>query len=141
VTHGSVGRLRNDADKSLRYGHGGFSLEIIAPLLPAAQSGGRPRTTDIRAVVNAIFYLLRTGCQWQLLPREFPAGGPVCQLPPNLEERGRMDMPSEGALRARSNTGGVGCVPVRCHYGSWPTRVTKAVSWPANSCSKTVGSS
>jgi hypothetical protein len=52
VTHGSVGRLRNDADKSLRYGHGGF---IIAPLLPAAQSGGRPRTTDIRAVVNAIF--------------------------------------------------------------------------------------
>jgi hypothetical protein len=38
-------------------------------------------------------------------------------LPPNLEERGRMDMPSEGALRARSNTGGTGCVPVCCHYG------------------------
>jgi putative transposase len=51
--------------------------EIIAPLLPAAQSGGRPRTTDIRAVVNAIFYLLRTGCQWRLLPREFPAWGTV----------------------------------------------------------------
>jgi putative transposase len=51
--------------------------EIIEPLLPAAQSGGRPRTTDIRAVVNAIFYLLRTGCQWWLLPREFPAWGTV----------------------------------------------------------------
>jgi transposase len=51
--------------------------EIIAPLLPAAQSGGRPRTTDIRAVLNAISYLLRTGCQWRLLPREFPAWGTV----------------------------------------------------------------
>jgi hypothetical protein len=34
--------------------------------------GGRPRSIDVRAVVNAIFYLLRTGCQWRLLPREFP---------------------------------------------------------------------
>ena len=49
----------------------------IAPYLPAAQSGGRPRTTDLRAVLNAIFYLLRTGCQWRLLPREFPRPGTV----------------------------------------------------------------
>ena len=40
----------------------------IAPYLPAARSGGRPRTTDLRTVLNAIFYLLRTGCQWRLLP-------------------------------------------------------------------------
>ena len=45
---------------------------IIEPQLPAALPGGRPRTTDLRAVVNAVFYLLRTGCQWRLLPREFP---------------------------------------------------------------------
>src|SRR3982075_2587100 len=50
---------------------------LVAPLLPAARPGGRPRTTDIRAVINAIFYLLRTGCQWRLLPREFPAWGTV----------------------------------------------------------------
>ena len=37
--------------------------ELIAPLLPGAQPGGRPRTTNVRAVLNAIFYLLRTGCQ------------------------------------------------------------------------------
>jgi putative transposase len=36
--------------------------ELLEPLLPAARHGGRPRTTDVRAVVNAIFYLLRTGC-------------------------------------------------------------------------------
>ncbi len=50
---------------------------LIAPLLPPARTGGRPRTTDIRGVLNAIFYLLRTGCQWRLLPREFPAWGTV----------------------------------------------------------------
>ena len=49
----------------------------IALYLPAARAGGRPRTTDLRAVLNAIFYLLRTGCQWRLLPREFPRPGTV----------------------------------------------------------------
>jgi putative transposase len=50
---------------------------LLAPPLPAARPGDRPRTTDIRAVINAIFYLLRTGCQWRLRPREFPAWGTV----------------------------------------------------------------
>ena len=49
----------------------------IAPYLLATRSGGRQRTTDPRAVLNAIFYLLRTGCQWRLLPREFPRPGTV----------------------------------------------------------------
>ena len=40
---------------------------LTAPILPAAFPGGRPRTTNLRAVINAIFYLLRTGCQWRLL--------------------------------------------------------------------------
>ena len=50
---------------------------LLAPLLPPARLGGRPRTTELRAVINAIFYLLRTGCQWRLLPRDFPAWGTV----------------------------------------------------------------
>jgi transposase len=44
---------------------------LIEPLLPASR-GGRPRTTALRAVVNAIFYILRTGCQWRYLPKDFP---------------------------------------------------------------------
>ena len=45
---------------------------LIAPLLPLARTGGRPRTTCLRRVVNAIFYLLQAGCQWRMLPRDFP---------------------------------------------------------------------
>jgi putative transposase len=50
---------------------------LIEPMLPVPRFGGRPRTTNVRAVLNAIFYLLRTGCQWRLLPREFPVWGTV----------------------------------------------------------------
>ena len=50
---------------------------LVEPLLPAAKTGGRPRTTDTRAVLNGIFYLLRSGCQWRLLPHEFPPWGTV----------------------------------------------------------------
>lgn len=46
--------------------------EIIAPLVPAAKLGGRPRTTDVREVLNAIFYILKTGCPWSFLPDGFP---------------------------------------------------------------------
>ena len=43
----------------------------------SALAGIRLTNSDLRAVLNAIFYLLRTGCQWRLLPREFPCPGTV----------------------------------------------------------------
>lgn len=46
--------------------------ELIEPLIPAAQRGGRPRETDMREVMNAVRYVLRTGCQWRQLPKDFP---------------------------------------------------------------------
>ena len=45
---------------------------LLAPLIPTAKPGGRPRTTDMHEVVNAILYNLRSGCQWRMLPQEFP---------------------------------------------------------------------
>ena len=45
---------------------------VIEPLVPLPKHGGRPRTTDMREVINAIFYIARTGCQWRLLPQPFP---------------------------------------------------------------------
>jgi putative transposase len=46
--------------------------KILEPLIPPAKGGGRPRTTDMREVLNAIFYVDRTGCQWRALPHDFP---------------------------------------------------------------------
>jgi len=44
----------------------------ICPLIPPAKPGGNNRTTSMREVLNAIFYLLRTGCAWRMLPKDFP---------------------------------------------------------------------
>jgi transposase len=46
--------------------------KILEPLIPPAKEGGRPRTTDLREVLNAIFFVDRTGCQWRALPHDFP---------------------------------------------------------------------
>ena len=51
--------------------------KVLHPLIPPAKLGGRPRKTDTREVINAIFYLLRTGCAWRLLPHDFPPWGTV----------------------------------------------------------------
>jgi len=45
---------------------------ILEPLIPPAKPGGRPRSVDMREVINAIFYVDRTGCQWRALPHDFP---------------------------------------------------------------------
>ena len=45
--------------------------ELIAPHLPPPAECGRRRKTSLREVVNAIFYIAQTGCQWRLLPKEF----------------------------------------------------------------------
>src|SRR5258707_13758929 len=45
---------------------------ILEALIPAAKPGGRPRGINMREVVNGTFYLLKTGCQWRMLPKNFP---------------------------------------------------------------------
>jgi putative transposase len=50
---------------------------ILEPMVPPEKHGGRHRTVDMREVVNAILYILRTGCQWRNLPHGFPPWGTV----------------------------------------------------------------
>ena len=51
--------------------------EHIAPLIPPAKPGGRPRGVDMRAVLNGIFYVAREGISWRALPHDLPYFG-VC---------------------------------------------------------------
>jgi putative transposase len=46
--------------------------ELIRPLLPAAKPGGRPRSTDLRAVINALFYTVVAGGAWRMMPKDYP---------------------------------------------------------------------
>jgi putative transposase len=51
--------------------------ERLAPLLPPALPGGRPRSVDLREVLNALFYVNRQGCVWRALPHDLPPWGTV----------------------------------------------------------------
>src|SRR5258708_22186167 len=50
---------------------------ILEPLIPSAKPGGRPRSVDMRQILNGIFYMLRSGCAWRLLPHDYPAWSTV----------------------------------------------------------------
>jgi transposase len=45
---------------------------LVEPLIPPAKRGGRPRDVNVREVLNAIFYVLSTGCQWHAVPKDLP---------------------------------------------------------------------
>lgn len=45
---------------------------VLEPLIPAAKPGGRPRSADMREILNGVFYILRSGCAWRLMPHDLP---------------------------------------------------------------------
>ena len=45
---------------------------LIASLIPPPKKGGRPRVTDMREVMNAVVYVVKSGCDWRMLPHDFP---------------------------------------------------------------------
>src|SRR5262245_34753379 len=64
---------------------------LIEPHIPV-YPGGRPRKTDLRDVVNAVFYVLRTGCQWRYLPRDFPPKSTVWRYFDEWRHNGTLDI-------------------------------------------------
>ena len=76
---------------------------LIEPLLPPAPTGGRPRKTEMRDVVNAIFYILRTGCQWRYLPKDFPPKSTVWRYFKQWRDDGTMEHIHD-SLRSKART-------------------------------------
>jgi transposase len=62
-------------------------IEAHFPVYP----GGRPRKTNLRDVVDAVFYLLRTGCQWRYLPKDFPPKSTVWRYFDEWRHNGTLD--------------------------------------------------
>ena len=75
---------------------------LIEPLIPV-YPGGRPRKTDLRDVLDAIFYLLRTGCQWRYLPKDFPPKSTVWRYFDEWRHNGTLDTIHD-RLRAKVRT-------------------------------------
>ena len=46
--------------------------QVIEPLIPPAQPGGRPRTVNLREICNGIWYVLRSGSAWRMMPHDLP---------------------------------------------------------------------
>src|SRR5215210_5370785 len=65
---------------------------LIEPHLPPEPGGGRPRTTDVRDVLDAILYILRTGCQWRYLPQDFPPRSTVWRYFDEWRHNGTFDI-------------------------------------------------
>jgi putative transposase len=63
---------------------------LIEPHIPV-YPGGRPRKTDTRDVVDAVFYILRTGCQWRYLPKDFPPKSTVWRYFDEWRHNGTLD--------------------------------------------------
>jgi putative transposase len=64
---------------------------LLKPLIPQEKDGGRPRSTDMREVVNAILYISRTGCPWDYLPTCFPAKSTVYEYFSHWRDDGILD--------------------------------------------------
>ena len=64
---------------------------LIASLMPAAKKVGRPRTTDLRDVFDAILYIATTGCQWSMLPNDFPPVSTVRRYFYDWRDNGLLD--------------------------------------------------
>ena len=65
---------------------------LLRPVIPPAKPGGRPRTTDMRRMLDGLFYLVRTGCQWRHLPPPpaFPPWRTVYGVHARVRGRGRV---------------------------------------------------
>src|ERR1700747_664853 len=63
---------------------------LVQPLIPV-YPGGRPRKTSMRDVLDAIFYILRTGCQWRYLPKDFPPKSTVWRYFDEWRHNGTLD--------------------------------------------------
>jgi putative transposase len=72
MTWTAIARAKHNRDR-LRFPSDLTDREwaLIAPMVPAAKRGGRPRTTDMRDVVEAILFIASSGCQWSMLTGDF----------------------------------------------------------------------
>ena len=125
--------------------------ELVKPFIRPAKRGGRPRSVDIREVLNAIFYVLSTGCQWNAIPSDLPPrstvwdyldlwewDGTIARIHDALyvesrERSGRDASPTTAILDAQSAKGAVKGGARSTHRDTMPGKRFSAVSATSSS--------
>jgi len=79
---------------------------LIAPFVPPARHGGRRRGVDVREVVNAIFFVLSTGCRWSALPKDLPPRSTARDYFVLLDRSGALARMHEALYRATQDGAG-----------------------------------
>ena len=128
--------------------------ELVRPFILPAKRGGRPRSVDVRKVLNAIFYVLSTGCQWNAMPSDLPPrstvwdyldlwewDGTIARIHDALyvgcrERSGRDASPTIAILDAQSARGAVKGGARSTRRGSMPGRRSSAASATSSSTRK-----
>ena len=102
---------------------------ILQPLIPLAKHGGRPREVEMGEVLNTLFYLNRTGCQWDLLPHDLLPKSTVYQYFRQWRDDGTWQRMMD-ALRAGPRGGPAG-TDAQCRCDRQPNRKNDGAGWRA----------
>ena len=99
---------------------------LIEPFMPRRHRLGRRRTVNLREVVNAIFYLATTGCQWRLLPRDFPPYTTVQGYFYEWLREGRLEVINHALVMASREQQGRGASPTAGIIDSQSVKTTES---------------
>jgi transposase len=102
---------------------------VLAPLLPRSHPAGRRQTYPLRRIVDAIFYLLRTGAQWRLLPHEYPPRGAVFYHYAQWREDGTWEQVTQALRESYRCRIGRARQPTAAIIDSQSVRTTGRTAW------------
>ena len=117
--------------KALRYQTDLTDAEwaVIEPHLPPAHGTGRPRVWPMREIVNGIFYVMRAGCPWRLLPSDLPPWGTIYRWFAAFRDDGRFEKINHALVMAdRERTGREASPKPAAHGATTPGRRSRGVS-------------
>ncbi len=104
----------------------GMVWALVAPFMPPTSKVGRPRRTEMRAVWDAIQYMAATGCQWAMLPKDFPPFTTVQYYFYGLRDSGLLDILNEALVGASRVLSGREATPTAGVIDSQSVKTTES---------------
>ena len=99
---------------------------VIGPYLPTAKSTGRPRAWPMREIINGIFYVMRSGCPWRLLPSDLPPWSTIYRWFATFRDEGRFEKINHALVMLDRERIGRQCSPTGAIIDSQSVKTTEA---------------